>query len=299
MSDLATKSLVLGASGLTGTETVSILSQAGFAPRVTFREQSELTTLREFGTETVYADFGDFDSIKNAMTGMERVFFIAPTSPKAAEWNPIALAAAKETGIGHFIRLSGIGAKEGVAAQIAKIHYEADEALKASGIPYTIIKPTPYYQNLFWSVITIVRHGRFSLPYGNAAVAHMDVRDVARVAAHILIDDGHQNQEYTVTGPESMTMFQIARRLAKAIKRDVRYAPSPPSAAKQVFRDLGLTDWDASTIGEMFEEYSSGGYSFVTNNFEKITGQKPISFEKFCTDYHNVFLKEPVALARR
>lgn len=288
------KPLVLGASGLTGTEVVRILSDAGLPVRVTFREQWELTKLREFGAETVAADFNDPESIKNAMTGVNRVLMIAPTAPQALEWNLSAMTCAKEAGVRHFIRLSGVGAHEGVTARIAKAHYDADEALKASGLAWTIIRPGPYYQNLFWSVITIVRHSVFSLPLENAQVAHVDVHDVARVCAHTLIDEGHEGKIYTVTGPAAMTMFQMARKISRAIGKEVRYQPAPAGAARQVFRDVGLPDWDSTAIGEMFTEYASGKYAGVTPDFKQITGQEPISFDQFCADNKRVFLKEPV-----
>jgi uncharacterized protein YbjT (DUF2867 family) len=292
MSEIS-KPLVLGASGLTGTEVVRILSEAGLPVRVTFREQWELTKLREFGAETVAADFNDAESLKNAMTGIGRVLMIAPTAPQALEWNLSAINIAKEAGVRHFIRLSGVGANEGVGARIAKAHFEADEALKASGLSWTIIKPAPYYQNMFWSVITIVRNNVFSLPLEAAQVAQVDVHDVARVAAHTLIDDGHEGKTYTITGPQALTMFQVARKISKAIGKEVRYMPAPAGAAKQVFRDVGLPEWDSTAIGEMFTEYATGKYAAVSGDFTAVTGQKPIDFDRFCADNKRVFLKEP------
>lgn len=284
--------LILGASGLTGEETVRILSQAGFPVRVTYREISELTKLRHFAFEDAHADFNDTESLKKAMDGIERVFVIQPVSQQMVEQSKNICEAAKAAGVSHMIRISNMITGPDIASDIAKMHYESDEMLKALGVNYTIIKGASYYQNMLYSSLTIIRHSNFALPLGTATLSHVDARDIALVGAHALVDEGHENKEYTITGPAAMTMHVVARKLSRCINKEIRFIPVEPKTAKQVFRDNGLPEWSAQAIGDMFIEYASGKYKFVTHDFKNITHQDPRTYEAFFADYRDSFLRE-------
>ncbi len=291
---MASTILILGASGQTGAEMVRILSSANFPVRVTYREQSELLRMREMAVEDMPADFDDVESLKRAMSGVERVFVIQPVSPKMVDWSKNIYEAAKASSISHVIRISNMATGMDLGSVIAAMHYESDELLKQIGCNYTIIKPANYYQNMFYSALNIIRTSHFALPLGTANVAHIDVRDVARFGCHMLIDSGHENKEYVVTGPEAPTMHMIARKLSKVLRKEVRYVAVEPIAATQVFKDQGLPEWQAQSIGTMFTEYGSGKYNFVTNAFQEVTGERPRSIDKFLEDYRDVFVREQV-----
>ena len=292
MSSLGANILILGASGLTGYEIVKTLSLASFPVRVTYREQSELIRLRELAVEDYPADFQDVESLKRAMDGIERAFVILPVVPQMAEWNRNVVEAAKASNVSHLIRISNMATGPDLGSQVAAMHYESDEEFKASGCLYTILKTANYYQNMFYSALTIVRNSNFALPLGNASVAQIDVRDVARAGAHTLIDNGHENKEYLLTGPESMTMHMVARRLSRCLNKEIRYIAVEPVAATQVFKDQGLPEWPAQAIGSMFTEYGSGKYKFATQDFSAITNEQPRNIDSFFADYREVFLRE-------
>lgn len=285
--------LILGSTGLTGAETVRLLSKAGFSVRATYRENTELQQLSSYAvSHPVQADFNDPPSLLAAMEGVSKVVSITPVHEKAQEWNNTILECAKEAGVEHLTRMSQIGAHADCMSPIGLWHYEADEALKNSGIGYTIVKPASFYQNLFWSALTIIRANVFALPLGEASVAMVDSRDVSRILAHMVVDQGHLGQEYVITGPRPMTMHVVARRLAKAIGKDVRYRPVPLTGSARVFLDAGLPVWQAQATVEMFGEYSTGNYDYATNHFKTITGKDPLRFETFARDYSTYFIRE-------
>ena len=289
---MATNILILGASGQTGSETVRILTHAGFPVRVTYREHSELQRLREMAVEDVPADFNDVETLKKAMDGIERVFVIQPVVENMLDQSKNICEAAKAASVPHVIRISNMATGPDLGSDIATMHYESDELLKGLGCNYTLIKGANYYQNMFYSALTIIRQGHYALPLGNATLANVDVRDIARVGAHCLVDSGHENKEYTVTGPEALTMHMVARKLSKVLNKEIRYIAVEPVAATQVFKDQGLPEWPAKAIGTMFMEYASGKYKFVTDDFEQITGVKPRSMDSFFSDYRDVFRRE-------
>lgn len=287
-----TNILILGASGMTGEETVKTLTQAGFPVRVTYREISELTKLRHYAFEDVHADYDDVESLKKAMDGIERVFVIQPVTEKMVQHSQNVCEAVKAAGVSHMIRISNMVTGPDIPSEIAKMHYESDEMLKALGVNYTIIKGANYYQNMLFSSLTIIRHGNFALPLGTATISQVDARDIALVGAHSLVDEGHENKEYTITGPAAMTMHVVARKLSRCINKEIRFVPVEPRMATQVFRDNGLPPWSAEAIGQMFIEYASGKYKFVTHDFKKITQQDPRTYEAFFADHRDSFLRE-------
>lgn len=286
--------LILGASGQTGTETANILSLGGFPVRVTYREESELTKLEGKYSDSYKADYNDVDSLKAAMEGCERVLLIQPVNPDMVPNAKNVYEAAQACGVSHITRVSNMATGPDIGSVIAQYHYESDELLKSLGCTYTLLKGANYYQNLIYSAVMIVRQRQFALPLGNANVAHIDMRDIARVAAHCLVDSGHENKEYTLTGPEAPTMHIVARKLGKVIGSEVKYIGVAPIAATQAFKDQGLPEWPAEAIGTMFMEYASGKYNFVTQDFTNITGEQPRTFENYMREYREYFLREKV-----
>lgn len=286
--------LILGASGQTGKEAASILALGGFPVRVTYRQPDELKPLDGYYSDSYEADYGDVESIKRAMDGCERVLIIQPVTPDMVEHSKNICEAAQSCGVAHVIRVSNMATGPDIKSIIARMHYEADEMVKALGCTYTLLKGANYYQNLIFSALMIIRQRHFALPLGNANVAHIDMRDVARVAAHSLVDTGHENKEYTLTGTEAPTMHMVARKISKVLNTEIKYIGVEPIAATQAFKDQGLPDWPAEAIGTMFMEYASGKYNFVTQDFTNITGEQPRTMEDYLAEHKEYFLREKV-----
>ncbi len=286
--------LVMGASGLTGTETVRRLVEAKTEVRVTYREQAELNTLRELACEIFHADYSEPESVAKAMKDVNRVVLILPIAPNMAEWGKNSINAAKQAGVERLILLSNVAASRESAAEIPRMHGDVIHHLQNSGLTHTVVRPAPYFQNLFWSTITIVRWKKLSLPLGGK-LPHIDVRDVGLFLSHVVREDSKENRDYTITGPESLTMFRMARTLGKEVGSNIRFVPTPARAGKQCFRDMGLTPWLCDAINGMYGEYDSGKYDKPTRDFANLTGKKPISFERFAADYYNVFTSDKSA----
>lgn len=113
-------------------------------------------------------------------------------------------------------------------------------------------------------------------------------------APHTLIDSGHENKEYFLTGSESMTMHLAARKLSKCLNKDLRYIPVEPVATAQVFKNQGLSEWSAQALGGMFAEYGPGNYKFVSRDFKGITDESPRPIDRFFADFKEAFQRERV-----
>jgi uncharacterized protein YbjT (DUF2867 family) len=92
------------------------------------------------------------------------------------------------------------------------LHYKIDVNLRNSGVPFTILQPNSFYQNILSSVATIKTQGR--LPLKNAPQSLVDIRDISALAAKVFTSSGHEGKTYVVTGPEALTFRQIAEKLS-------------------------------------------------------------------------------------
>src|SRR3712207_2242902 len=97
--------------------------------------------------------------------------------------------------------------------------------------------------NLFGLAEAIRQTGKLFAPADGARIAMIDPRDVAAVAAVVLTTDGHEEQTYTLTGPEAITYGRIAEELSAATGRPVEFVDVPDEAARQGLVEAGTPDW--------------------------------------------------------
>ena len=174
-------------------------------------------------------------------------------------------------------------------SEILRQHGETDEALIDSGLPYTILRPNSFYQNMLWSAATIKDHGAFYLPMGNARQSLVDVRDIAAVAVQVLTGTGHEGKTYVITGPESLSYHEVADKLSAVLGRSIRYVDVPPEAAFESMLKAGMPQWNARAVTELYGIFAAGEAAGTTDTIERITGRAPISFDQFARDHAAAF----------
>lgn len=284
--------LILGASGLTGTEITKLLSAAKIPVRVSYREQSELNLLRNFGAEPIYADFADRDSLLQSMIDVNGAALILPVHQNMSEWAKNILDCAKEAKLPKLVILSNLAANKTSEHDIPRMHGEIVDYAGECGVPCHIVQPAPYFQNIFWSVITIIRQRQFSLPLGNTELPYIDLRDVAIFIAKLLCENHPPGRVFRITGATPLSMFRIARRLGKFLGNDIRYTPIAHDNAEHIFRTMGITPWLARAIAGMYKEYDSGEYSKPTGDFKEIVGRAPTGLDSFIERNQMIFRQE-------
>src|SRR5262249_39052687 len=140
-----------------------------------------------------------------------------------------------------------------------------------------------------WSAAAIKDSGVFYLPVGDARQSLVDVRDIASVAVRALTEPGHEGRTYELTGPESLSYSDVAEILTRVLGRPVRYAVVPPETALGFMRTSGMPEWNARAVVELYGAFAGDAYSRTTDAIERITGNPPISFERFVRDHAAAF----------
>ena len=120
----------------------------------------------------------------------------------------------------------------------------------------------------------------------------IDSRDISYFAAHVLTTTGHEGKTYTLTGPASLSMHQIAAAIGGAVGKTVTYVPVSIDNARQSMAQMGLDDWMANLMCDYFKAYSANWGDLVTDDFQRVTGKAPRSIEQFARDFHGAFGKQ-------
>jgi uncharacterized protein YbjT (DUF2867 family) len=281
--------LVTGATGTNGRAVVERLAAAGAKVRALVRDPARAVDLRSPSVEIVRGDLDDPGSLGPALAGVSRAFFVAAVDRRYDTWFHNFLAAARGAGAPHVVKFSGLGASADSPSELMRQHGETDAALAASGLPFTILRPNSFHQNLLWSAGTIKDHGAFYLPVGDARQSLVDVRDIADVAAAVLTGVGHEGRTYEITGPESLSYHDVAGHLSAALGKPVRYVDVPPESALDAMLEAGMPEWNARAVTALYGVFAAGHAARTTDVVGRITGREPISFAQFARDHADAF----------
>lgn len=203
--------LVTGARGAVARNVITRLTAAGVDVRAASRQPLD-------GTTTVQLDFTKPEGFVEALTGVSRVFLYA-----AAEGIDDFITAAKEAGVERFVLLSSAAVDpEGRADDaISRMHLAVEEPLRASGVPWTFIRPGMFAGNSLQWRQSIVEEGLVRVVYPDAMVNPIHEADIADVAVEALTGAGLENTAIYVDGPQPLSQRRQIELIAEAIGRDI------------------------------------------------------------------------------
>jgi uncharacterized protein YbjT (DUF2867 family) len=287
--------LVAGATGTVGREIVRALLRQGERVRVLVRDETRARSILGESVELAIGDFADPASLRAVFRSMDKAVMLAPNTPHQAVLEGNLIDAAKDAGIRHLVELSGLGADPGSPARIARCHAQVEQAVAASGIAYTVLRPNTFMQNFPRMAPTIMTEG-LRLPMGRCRVSLVDVCDIAAVAAAVLTQPGHHGAIYEITGSEALSFTEIAEILSRAAGRRIEYTDIPPDVFKNDLRRAGWPAWQAAAVTELYLYATPSSGAVVTTAIADITGKRPTPFLAFVREHAAAF-REASALA--
>jgi uncharacterized protein YbjT (DUF2867 family) len=280
--------LVTGATGTTGTELLRVLKARGVEARGLVRDETKAHHLRDLGFEPATGDLGDPRTLTPALEGVEKAYLVSPIGPMQSEFEQAFLETAKAAGVKRVVKLSVIGASPEAPLRFARTHAKVEAALKASGMAWTLLRPTGFMQNtLAWG--PRVLDGTFYSPVPDAAFSIVDARDVAEVAAVALTEEGHEGKAYGLSGPEAVSFRDQARRVFAAAGREVSVEEIELETLKRELVRAGVPPWNAEGLSELFEMYASGAAQMVTSGVKDALSREPRNLDEFAKDHVESF----------
>jgi uncharacterized protein YbjT (DUF2867 family) len=289
--------LVIGGHSKIGTALIGELLDRGQRVRALARA-GEAAGGFPPAVEAVAGDLDDESSLVTAMTGTESVFLLSSPHPNVVRWHRNAIDAARRTRARLLVRSSILGADRESPAEFISAHTACDRYLEGSGLPYVIVRPNLFLQNIPESTVpAITASGTFYVDADEARISMVDTRDVAAVAARALTEPGHAGAHYDVTGPEALSYADVAAGLSRALGRPVSYADAPDDAVRQALVGAGLTEWFAGALVGLYQDYrrsGTDGYAAqVTDTVQRLTGRRPRSFGDLLGEIASVPASQP------
>ena len=278
--------LVTGGTGSTGSELLGRLSRGGVAVRAMVRRRRGGALP---GVEFVDGDFDSEPSVERVLDGIERAFLVTNSSERAESQQLAFVEAARHAGVRHMVYLSQLRACKGSPVRFLRYHGVVEEAIAASGMAHTMLRPNLFMQGLLFLRSTILSEGRFFAPLAEARVSVVDVRDVAAVAAAALTQTGHEGKTYDITGPEALTQAEMATQLSRELGRRILFTDVPEAAMREVLLSWRMPEWQAEGLIEDYAHYRRGEASGVSSAVQEVTGAAAHSFADFARDYRRAF----------
>ena len=278
--------LITGATGNVASLLIPALREAGEQVRALVHDVSKAQTLEDLGVEVVIGDMERPETLAKAVAGVDQIYLITSNGPASARQAKNVIAAAKEAGTPKIVRQSAYGTSK---SRIIQQHEEIEEELEHSELPYTVVKPTFFMQNVMMAAQTVASDGAVYAPMKDGRLGMIDLRDVAEVAHKVLTTGGHDGKTYVLTGPASISFHDVARGLSSVLQKEVSYIDVPPKAAREAMVGMGLPEWIADGFVELFDGFSRGFADSTTSNVEQLTGHPARSFETFARDYADMF----------
>jgi len=282
--------LVTGATGNTGSGVAAALLDQGRQVRALVRDEAKGAGLAELGAEVAIVDLDRPETLTGELLdGVSDVYFVTWNGPSALQQSRNLLETIVGSGATpHVVRLSGYGTLESrIISELA--HCEED--LKASGLPWTILKPTFFMQNALMAVQTVQEQGAIYFDWGAGKAGMIDVRDIVDCAVAVLTGEAEavDGETFILTGPASIGFADVAAAVSRATGRPVEYVPVPHAAATEAMTAMGVPEWIAQGYAELDAGFEQGFADLTTGNVERLSGHRPRDIEQFAHDHAHLF----------
>ncbi len=256
------KILVTGAAGKTGRAIIQALSDLDVSVRAFVRSEEQIPTLTSLGVDDVWVgDLLNPESIEQSLQGVRAIYHICPNvSPHEFKIGKLVINAALSAGVEHFVFHSVRHPQiERMPHHWQKMRVE--EYLIESGLPFTILQPPAYMQNMLAHWDKITEQGVYPVPYSkDVRSCLIDLDDLAEVAAKILTELNHVGATYELVGEESLSQIEIAQILSKELNRTVEVQEISVDVWEVGARKAGLDGYQLDTLKKIFAYSNNFGF---------------------------------------
>jgi uncharacterized protein YbjT (DUF2867 family) len=275
--------LLTGATGLAGSFMVNEFVQRREPVRILVRDRAKAAALEKAPTvEIVEGDMSRRDSLGSALDGVDRVLMISAPRMDMVETQSTFVDAAKAAGVRHVIKFSGLDARPETAFIFGRMHKEIEEHVERSGLAWTHLRPSGFMQEYLREAPSVINEGAFFFALGDVRLNPVDLADVGRVGFLLLRDGGHEGARLHMTGPEALTMADVADRVSRATGRTARYVPVSRNDRRLALIAHGIPPEFADALDKQVEERLKGGAeSRVDLSTHRLFNVEPTTFLEF------------------
>ncbi|HET6834677.1 MAG TPA: NAD(P)H-binding protein [Acidimicrobiales bacterium] len=275
--------LVTGATGNVGNELVRALVERRSDVRALARDPNRVAL--PAAVDVMAGDLASPDTVAPALTGIRRAFLLGGFATVEL------LGRMRETGVEHVVLLTSrcvVAGKPDNA--ITRMWLGAEAAVRGSGMPWTILRPSGFHSNALRWLPQIQRGDVVRAPWPDVPIASIDPADIAAVAATVLTEPGHQGKTPALSGPQPLTPGEQVTTLARVLRRPLRYEPLSDDEARAEM----AADTPAPFIDGFFRFFTDGEFddSLIVPSVLEITGHAPRTFEQWAQAHTDAFVND-------
>jgi len=276
------KHLVLGGTGTVGSLVVKGLLEKGETVRVLTRSAERAKTLPK-GAEAVLGDLMDPATYAAVFSGYDHLFLLTANGPTDLMEGLVAVNEAARTKAKRVVHLSIHDVEKCPEAPHFASKIAIENALRATGLPRTILRPNNFNQNDHWFKDAILQYGVYPQPIGDVGLSRVDTRDIADAAVNALTQDGHAGMTYALVGPDAVTGADCAAEFAKALGKPVAYGGNDLAAWSKSMAPH-MPSWAIYDYALMYAAFQAKGLKATPAQLAEtrtILGREPRRFADF------------------
>ena len=286
--------LVTGATGLNGSAVIRELVRRKIQVRALVRDRARAAALGPSPRlEIVEGDMLREKTLGRALDGVTRALLISSADPSLVAAQVAFIDAAKKAGVRHIVKFSGKESNVGHDARsfrFTRKHEEIERYLERSGVAWTHLRPSQFMQVFLREVPTIAGEGAIFLPFEpTQQFSPVDVEDIAKVACELLICDGQESKSYDMTGPEALSLSDIAARISEAAGKLVRVVTVTPADRRRTLLAAGASPYFVDALDEQTTERRRCPTSTVNLTTHATFGVRPTTFAEFAQRHADAF----------
>lgn len=271
---------VTGATGFVGGMVARGLDGLGVQTRLVVRDASSPRLPQLEHVESVReATYGDLAASTRAFEGVSTLFLVsAGESADRVEQHRTAIDAAAAAGVEHVVYLSFLGASPDAEFTLARDHGATEQHLRASGMSWTFLRDSFYLDAL---VQFAGEDGVIRGPAGEGRVGGVARADVAGSAVAVLLDPApHREEVYELTGPEALTLAEVAATVTEVTGRETTFHDETIPEAYESRAVYGVPDWQVDAWVSTYTAIASGALDKVTQDVARLTGHAPTTLRE-------------------
>jgi len=234
----------------------------------------------DYDTDVRACEYADHEGAVAALTGVDTLFMVsAAEAVDRRDQHRTFIRAAADAGVGHIVYTSFAGAAPDATFTLGRDHWDAEQAVRETGMRFTFLRDN-FYSDLLPYFAD--EHGVMRGPAGEGRVAAVARADVADVAAAVLrAPSDHLDATYVLTGPEALTLSEVARRAGALLGRALSFEDETVEEAYASRRAAyAAEDWQLDAWVSTYTAIRDGSCAEVTGDVERVSGHPARTLEQ-------------------
>lgn len=277
--------LVTGATGNLGSSVVTQLLKKSNSSQfvVTSSNPEGVQKLAAQGLQARLANFSNPKSLNEAFKGIDKLLLISTMEQNRFEQHKNVVDAAKAQGVKHIIYTS-LAIKDIQTSGVKDLmisHFQTEDYIKASGLTYTILRNTMYADALTQILGPNAVNQDINLPGGDGKVPYALRREMGEATANLLLQDGHENKTYDITGSHSYGYQDVATALSNISGKEIKYNNISEDDLKNVLKQIGFPDFVIYLHAGTIYDIKTHQYEIESKSLADLLGRPTASLSQF------------------